>query len=37
MTVIKQKGGRHDSRAAISFVPDMIAWLNQRLTDSKSP
>ncbi|NBU76150.1 MAG: hypothetical protein EBS30_13200 [Planctomycetes bacterium] len=37
MTVIKQKGGRHDGRAAISFVPDMIAWLNQRLTDSKSP
>lgn len=35
MTVIRRKGARHDRMAALSFVPDVVAWLRERLDDDK--
>lgn len=37
MTVIRRKGARHDRMAALSFVPDVVAWLRGRLPDDGAP
>lgn len=35
MTVIRRRGGRHDRMTAMSFVPDVVAWLRERLGGDK--